>query len=822
MLGFLPGKTTLSMPGGIALGFGPGPGLASAIFYNGIGSLFSSYRPSVARLTVFDADEPRLPLPLWPTDEAWLPNHAIAEYSSPLYRFIEERTALPNGLATLLRFELTRKQDYPRVCYLCFHGQVQQWPFFDYQASRREPPVRIISNARRRCVTIVQPHPHAGYEDAASVQRVFCSDAFIAQGFALSEADLRTAWHEHGCLESLSLRLGQVGRRLQEEVEEFSHRLPLYYFVIAVRVDPEFGADVMVHTTYELGGGEAAPAQVKPALTFGRADAHLVKNERDWRRYFDKDVPWLESSTPALEAYWHYIWYVLRANRMAPGGHIKHAFTAPSKYMYWGPWIWDGYFHALGEMWMRDASVAADTIRAVLDMQFPNGFIPVCSGTERRMCFHEDISGYKLPGGGGYASYPPSEIEAYEEGAHGFESNITVGAEQCSARHQPEADNGGRSIAPPLLAFTHNEKTQTPLITLAAAEYARLRGGAAFAKEVLPRLLAFDDWLWRRRTDGEGRFILWHGDESGWDNATRHYPVPALPFDVQAHCILHREALIELCVLARDKESRARIEQRIETSRAAIESYWDPEREWYCDLAPGERGAVRRPQIAAAGLFALMLDIPPERVDAICLKLKSPDHFNGFWALSTLSRSDPDYKPHGWGWNGPGWLQVSYFTVLGLLRQRRFSDATKIWFRLRMTLVAEGRLNNFEMYDPESGAGIGCPDYSWQAMLVHLIIRYFAGVDGEVLRPVPPSPKARLALDRLPGAIRSIRLESNIKAHTIAVEYAKPALPLLDSAALGHIKSVTANGLPMRRRADGLWACAPGTARENSWEVVAK
>jgi len=69
-----PDKTTITCPGGIALGFGPGPGLRHAIFWNRIGSLFSSWRPAVAVLDVFDARRPNQPAALRRRFSRWEPN----------------------------------------------------------------------------------------------------------------------------------------------------------------------------------------------------------------------------------------------------------------------------------------------------------------------------------------------------------------------------------------------------------------------------------------------------------------------------------------------------------------------------------------------------------------------------------------------------------------------------------------------------------------------------------------------------------------------------------------------------------------------------
>ena len=126
------GVTKVTAPGGISLGYGPGPGLSNAIFWNRIGSLFSCYRPAVARLTVFSADDLHQPLALRQRKSAWHPNHAQAVYAAPGLRIAEDRYATVSGLHC--RFTLHNTTKKARSYVLCFHGEVEQ--------SEREPKAR--------------------------------------------------------------------------------------------------------------------------------------------------------------------------------------------------------------------------------------------------------------------------------------------------------------------------------------------------------------------------------------------------------------------------------------------------------------------------------------------------------------------------------------------------------------------------------------------------------------------------------------------------------------------------------------------------------
>jgi glycogen debranching enzyme len=356
-------------------------------------------------------------------------------------------------------------------------------------------------------------------------------------------------------------------------------------------------------------------------------------------------------------------------------------------------------------------------------------------------------------------------------------------------------------------------------------DYFNLRRDHNFVAEVYPKLIAYDDWLLRRRTDSAGRFILWHGDESGWDDATRHYPVPALPLDVHVHQLLHRMALLSLGGAGMPKElkSREHMLAVVERSRrfdASLESFWHAGDSWHYDLVHLPEGSFLNParhphmlndvpyrnQIAASGLFALLWSSEEHVVDSCIRALNNPRVFGSDFPIPTLAICDPDYRPHGWGWNGPAWLQVNYFVLTGLLQNGRTDEALKLWEKTRRLIIREGRPYSFELYDPESGTGMGCPDYSWQAMINHLIIRHFAGVDSHfMLNPCLPPGMQRLSVSNLPGIIRSCGIARSSQGYVLRVEYTKPLVPVLKLQHLGVVSAVRANGLQFESDGGQTW-----------------
>jgi len=205
-----------------------------------------------------------------------------------------------------------------------------------------------------------------------------------------------------------------------------------------------------------------------------------------------------------------------------------------------------------------------------------------------------------------------------------------------------------------------------------------------------------------------------------------------------------------------------------------------------------------------------------------CLKaLASPEVFGTAFPIPTLSASNPDYAPHGWGWNGPAWLQVNYFAITGLLSARQYEAAFRLWEQTRALCIRDGEPHSYELYDPELGTGMGCPDYSWQAMICHLLIRHFAGVghrEGELIPALPPGLD-HIHLSNLPGWLCEIEIRRTPERLYIHTKHPRPVLVSLYAAGLGGLNALTANGIAMETGADGI-CTVPGDAAAPEWEVM--
>ena len=876
------------------------------MFWNRIGSLFSCYRPAVAVLELFDADDPQRPLALRETTSRWAPGRASAGYEAGSILVSEQRYAECSGLNSRMRISNSGTED--RELLACFYGSVEQWPFFDYWKELEKPKVEVAIDRPLSLATITQPHSFEGVGTINSIQRIWLElpEGALAAGagFGNSEQDIRAQWREHGPASDIRMRLGQTGERYPVGADPitFSSPAPHYYMTVRLAIAARDSLELTLRTDYhtddedgDLRSGHARTSDSTPPTD------ELARQKRSWKRYLRHEVPQIECSDSELERYWYYVWYVLRANRTSGGRLLPVEYSAPSKYMYWGSWIWDSYFHVLGEMWLQDSEVARDSLRSVLAMQYPNGYVPVCSGSNYRMVFHEDVEGYLAPQGSGYASYVEPQLEDYRELEHPFEAQLSYFRRQGDGPELPRESGRerqarlleleasqldgllrlgsgydgliinlgdapmlnsaelGRMVAMikqaldekmPVAIAVHgetltrvlrtvrldrftsictslgearlllnaklsgngtaerrstglmigNEKTQTPLIGAAAHELMamRLPGTDEFMQDILPGLKAYEQWLWQRRSDGEGRFVLWHGDESGWDDSVRHYPVPARPFDVQVHCLQLRDFLVKAAVkyAPEDASYIRNIKERRDLTMQSLSTYWCDKDKWHYDLAgDGSEGDEFRRRIAASAMFDLVLS-ERRATQHVTNALKDERVFASEQPVPSLAMCDEAYSPHGWGWNGPVWLQVNYFTITGLLNQGEHEAAFKLWEKTRAMLIRQGLPYSYEMYDPHSGTGMGCPDYSWQAMVNHLVIRWFAGVHDLMLIPHLPPGMDRLRISNLPTRIREVRYRRNGNRLKIDVRFrGKPQRFGLAQGSLGNIVSMK-TGLP--------------------------
>lgn len=400
----------------------------------------------------------------------------------------------------------------------------------------------------------------------------------------------------------------------------------------------------------------------------------------------------------------------------------EHGWTVPSRRLYPHQWSWDSAFVAVG--WAR---VAPDRARRELESlfaaQWRDGRVP-------QIVFN-----------------PATARDAYFPGPDFWRS-----------REMPEAPEPETSglVQPPVhasAAWLVHRADPGP--------------GAAFLRRLYPALCAQHDYLRRARTNRDGLAVIVHPWESGLDNSpswdTELAGVPVgnatpprrrdldhvnpgeRPTDddyarylalaqayrdhgyrdadaLPGHLFVMADPLFNtllawseeaLAKIARVVGARARPHRRraVQIRQALLDHHYDAAAGTF--VARGRDGRAGAPH-SIGGIVPLLLDLPPEIVDALLRSAGGPRFALGDRVpLPSYDRTDPGFDATRY-WRGPAWVNTSWLVLRGLQRHGRRDEAAM----LRSALLAAVRRSGFrEYFDPIARTGHGCTDFSWTAAL---------------------------------------------------------------------------------------------------------
>jgi hypothetical protein len=297
--------------------------------------------------------------------------------------------------------------------------------------------------------------------------------------------------------------------------------------------------------------------------------------------------------------------------------------------------------------------------------------------------------------------------------------------------------------------------------------------GVAFLRDLLPKLVAWHEYLYRERTRGDDGLVeIWHPWESGMDNSplwdealARIEPPPeAIPdyqrvdvdfvaldqrptdaeYDRYAYLVkLYRDLgyeaarIREACPFVvrdvlfnsllvqsnRDLAEIARVlgedpgqyESWAEQTAAGLESrLWDDDAAIYLDYDVRAGGHVQAR--TGAGYSPLYAGVPSaERARRVVDSLRSATvALDGYGeAVASVPPGDERFDPARY-WRGPVWPMINWVLHAGLRRYGFVQEAD----RIRATLLELARQEGFwEHYNAASGRGQGTENVSWTAAL---------------------------------------------------------------------------------------------------------
>ena len=469
----------------------------------------------------------------------------------------------------------------------------------------------------------------------------------------------------------------------------------------------EPGADTEVIIAFSL---QPEPPEEPPAGPLHLETDPIAFSEEAWRRFFDS-VPQFHCDDPHIEKYYWYRWYGLRL-----------------------------------------------------------GMVGLCRGHLAYPCVFEGIGGFRT-----HISYSAQ--------CHALE---------CAWMHFPQFAEGS------LQNFVHNQAASGSVpghIGLgwhgddfyhanwgeAALQVYDLHGEVGFLKSVYPGLSRYAEYFARERDpEGSHLYDVVNQGETGQEYASRYLfadpaadawkPMRLKGVDSTTYIYLLQQSLAEMARLLELESDVTRWTDEAAATRAALLSrMWDPEREAFFDVRPGDW--QRSPALPAVSFYPFLTDIVgPEHLPAIRRYLLSPEKFWTDYPVPTVSLDDPFFDAEaewkgqrmGCPWSGRMWHMTSSHVAEALARTARWLDpslrpqAAELIRRFIRTMFFDGdaaRPNCFEHYNPFTGQpclyrGIDDYQHSW---VVDLIIKHVAGVQ--------PQRGPRLVIDPLDFGLDRFRLD---------------------------------------------------------------
>lgn len=236
--------------------------------------------------------------------------------------------------------------------------------------------------------------------------------------------------------------------------------------------------------------------------------------------------------------------------------------------------------------------------------------------------------------------------------------------------------------------------------------------GMGKLNEIYQPLVAFTEWWFKFRDhDGDGLPAAFHGNDTGWDNASVFDERPPVTTpDLSAYLVIQMEVLSKVAAVLGKEQEALSWQQRSEVLlQLMMERLWSEERGQFVALkadsqtiAPGDSLINFMPLVLAKRLPQSMLE---RMVDGLI----QPWRFLTDWGLATESVSSPYYNGEGY-WRGPIWAPSTLLIWDGLHEAGFKAQANAIHQRFLALCAKAGFAENFHATE---GRSLRDPTYTW-------------------------------------------------------------------------------------------------------------
>jgi hypothetical protein len=420
-------------------------------------------------------------------------------------------------------------------------------------------------------------------------------------------------------------------------------------------------------------------------------------NRKDWKNFFENDVPHFSCSDKGLEELYGFRWFLLKFSTAGGDlGYFKYPVVMEGRQAYQTYCCYSAPFMAFDMNWAIDPNIGFGHIANMIYSAYEDGRFPW------------------------YTSPRTNRVKLH-----------------------------------------HNSKTGLSLLPHTAWKHYLIHGNKEKLEEIYPGMKKnIDWWIADRDADGDGLFVIDHQLETGMDDLSRwEEENPNLRYDAIDATSYAYANILAVSNMARvlekyDEEIYFR-NYANKTKNAVNYLLWNEEDESYRDRHPDSKELSKTMCITT--FYPFFAGIGTEQnLDVFRKHLLNPEQFWLPNPVPALPKDDPNFNPTSF-WEGPSWpaatshVLEAFATSAKTLDRSLLTDASEL-IKKAVKNHLQPRADFFERYNPITGEPLShFRDYmhSWW---IDIIIRHVVGFE--------PHEDGRIELDPLPMGLDYFLLES--------------------------------------------------------------